>query len=101
MIESKQRKETKLKTKQLHLRVTSKEEAAIEEGARKRGISKTDYVKEKIFSKSNTDIYNRAVEQAVYNVSELLIKDIEKYCTDEKFIKKCKQRGKELWLSLK
>ena len=69
--------------------------------AEKRGINKSDFIKERILDDNVSPIYNRDVEYALIRISNLLMYDVEKHCEDQKFIYDCKEGVKKLWQCLK
>lgn len=94
-------KENQKRTRQLHIRITPEEDEYIKMKAEKRGINKSDFIKERILDDNVSPIYNRDVEHALIHISNLLIYDVEKHCDDQKFIRDCKKGVKQLWQYLR
>ena len=96
-----ERQKNQKSTQQIHIRLTDDEKIILEEMVKGRNISKTDYIKEKLFEEKSSNLYEIKVKERLFSISEILTEEIEQYCTDEKFIEKCRNEANELWRYLR
>lgn len=89
------------KEKYLNIRVSEEEKSEFKQNAGERGVSVTEYIKEKCLGNNRGGIYNKEVQQALEIISNILYYKIEKYCEDEAFVKECKGGVERLWHCLK
>lgn len=79
------------KDETLIVRVTKDEKEYIRKYAEERGTDMSAYVKEKIFSKAGTKMYNENVQRAIYLISDILYYRIGEHCDDKEFVSMCKK----------
>ena len=77
------------------------EKIILEERAEERGISVSTYIREQVFREDRLNLYDSKVKERLFSISEILTEEIEQYCTDEKFIEKCRNEVNELWRYLR
>ena len=85
----------------IEFRLPKNEKIILEERAEERGISVSTYIREQVFREDRLNLYDSKVKERLFSISEILTEEIEQYCTDEKFIEKCRNEANELWRYLR
>ena len=85
----------------IEFRLPKNEKIILEERAEERGISVSTYIREQVFREDRLNLYDSKVKERLFSISEILTEEIERYCTDEKFIEKCRNEANELWRYLR
>ena len=85
----------------IEFRLPKNEKIILEERAEERGISVSTYIREQVFREDRLNLYDSKVKERLFSISEILAEEIERYCTDEKFIEKCRNEANELWRYLR
>ena len=85
----------------IEFRLPKNEKIILEKRAKERGISVSIYIREQIFREDRLNVYDSKVKERLFSISEILTEEIEQYCTDEKFIEKCRNEANELWRYLR
>lgn len=83
--------------KDIRIRTSVEEKAEFKRKAEKRGISVTDFIKERCLKENNGCIYDTEVQQSIYTMCELLYYGVEEHCKDKEFIELCKKGTEKLW----
>lgn len=87
--------------KRICIRITGEEDVLLNQLAQKRGVTKSEYIREKALNSEDTYIYNKDVGEAIYNMCNLMVHELPQYCTNKEFINKCERGVEQLWLFLK
>ena len=85
----------------IHIRFTSQEKDFLREKVKERGVSISLYVKQKLFSEEQQNLYNVETANLLYKITDILVNQVKQYCNDEKFIDDCERTANELWQCLK
>lgn len=88
------------RNQQIHLRVTEREKEILEEKARQRGITLSDYIIQSTINEANSNIYSLAFKQAICAVCGLY-EIVDMLDIDENLKDRYKRGVIELWRFLK
>lgn len=79
------------------MRMTDEQMALLELKAKERGVDKSTFVRELVFSEYNNTLYNPYTKQLLYEITDILANQIQVKCNDEAFIMQCREVAKNLW----